>query len=74
MHWCRLGFNFMSEQPPITHGGTDRGYKVCQCSECGIVHECTPRFDFYTRFEAGLDSPLVCERCLIQNRLKPENN
>jgi hypothetical protein len=22
---------------PITHGGSDRGYKLCKCSACGVI-------------------------------------
>lgn len=51
---------------PITHGGEDRGYKFCLCSECGMTAQCTPRFDFYTRTEAGPNGPLVCERCIMK--------
>lgn len=53
------------QEQPITHGGADRGYKLCKCSECGTVATCTPRFDFYTRVEAGELSALVCERCVM---------
>lgn len=54
-----------TKDQPITHGGTDRGYKLCKCSECGVVAICNPRFDFYTRTQAGDNSPLVCERCIL---------
>lgn len=48
-------------EPVITHGGEDRGYKLCQCSVCGIRATCTPAFDFYTTTDAtGL---LKCETC-----------
>lgn len=49
---------------PITHGGVDRGYKLCQCHECKVVAECTPLFDFYTTDEED-SGPLICERCLM---------
>lgn len=50
---------------PITHGGTDRGYKICKCNQCGIVTECTPSFDFFTTdSDTG---PLICEPCLMVN-------
>lgn len=49
---------------PITHGGTDRAYKLCRCSECGIVQQCTPAFDFYVRNDQPEDGPLTCERCI----------
>lgn len=49
----------MSE--PVTKGGVDRGYKLCQCGECGIVEECTPRRDFYTTKDPL--GTLLCESC-----------
>jgi len=55
----------MTEHTPITHGGPDRCYKICKCSKCSTVRECTPSFDFYTLDEEGGDlGPLVCESCL----------
>jgi len=56
------------QEQPITHGGVDRGHKLCKCSECGTVATCTPLFDFYTRAEAGLSSELVCEVCIMGGR------
>lgn len=50
---------------PITHGGADRCWKLCRCSECGREEVCTPSFDFYTRGDDG-EGPLVCERCLTE--------
>lgn len=51
----------------ITHGGPDRGYKLCRCSDCGVEAVCTPMCDFYTL--PGNDTgPLLCETCV----LKPE--
>ena len=45
----------------ITHGGVERGYKLCQCSVCGTVATCTPSFDYYTTVDpVGL---LKCETC-----------
>jgi hypothetical protein len=46
----------------ITCGGTDRGYMLCNCNECGIVARCTPAFDFYTMDNDGM-GPLFCETC-----------
>ena len=36
----------------ITHGGSNRAYKLCQCSVCGTVATCTPSFDYYTTTDA----------------------
>lgn len=47
---------------PITHGGTDRGYKLCKCSKCGAEEVCTPRRDFYT-LRGDTKGPLHCEDC-----------
>lgn len=60
-------FNQIEHMPnPITHGGTDRGYKACKCSRCGKVDICTPTRNFYTTdSETG---PLVCEPCLLWKR------
>lgn len=52
----------------ITHGGVDRGFKLCKCTGCGEVSLCTPSNDFYTRTEDGLEGPLYCERCTLENR------
>lgn len=46
----------------ITHGGTDRGYKLCRCHKCGVESVCTPSNDFYTT--ESVDEPLKCEACL----------
>jgi len=53
----------MDETEVITHGGTDRGYKVCRCAACGYTAKCTVSNDFYTIGEddSGL---LYCESCL----------
>lgn len=51
----------MNENTPITHGGSDRGYKQCKCYRCGIVEVCTPARDFYTIDSAT--GPLWCETC-----------
>lgn len=65
----------MSE--PITHGGTDRGYKLCQCNQCKIVMKCTPRTDFYT-IGSDTSGPLYCERCFWEmvrkNLIKTNEN
>lgn len=56
---------------PITHGGTERGYKVCKCSQCSVEELCTPSRDFYTT-----DSPtglLLCETC-FWNRAEEQLN
>lgn len=59
---------------PITHGGSDRGYKMCKCRRCEIVTKCTPRFDFYTTDDEG-NGPLICERCLmVEWLLKTKKN
>jgi len=50
-----------TNEEPITHGGTDRGFKLCKCSECDTVKRCTPHQDFYTT-DAG-NGPLLCELC-----------
>lgn len=49
---------------PITHGGTDRGYKLCKCAKCGDEHQCTPTRDFFTLRDdpTGL---LYCESCMM---------
>lgn len=47
---------------PITHGGTDRGYKLCKCAKCGVEAECKPSFDFYTPPEDD-KGPLRCYGC-----------
>lgn len=49
---------------PITHGGPDRAYKLCKCSKCGLVEQCTPHRDFYTTDD--LKGPLLCETCFWQ--------
>lgn len=46
----------------ITHGGMDRGYKLCRCDDCGEESICTPENDFYTT-ENNDNGPLKCERC-----------
>lgn len=49
----------------VTHGGSDRGGKLCLCSSCGAVERCTPARDFYTTIhETG---PLLCEDCFWQH-------
>jgi hypothetical protein len=58
---------------PITHGGTNRQYKLCRCSDCGVEEFCTPSNDFYVRGKAGdqlslvdtADRLLVCEACVM---------
>ncbi len=45
----------------VTHGGTDRGYKLCRCHQCGQGSICTPTNDFYTT--RSEDEPLKCETC-----------
>ena len=50
----------MNNNEVITHGGTDRGYKICRCSNCNREEECTPQRDFYTTIDNG---PLYCETC-----------
>lgn len=50
-----------TDNNPITHNSDGpRGYKICKCCKCGIVQQCTPKFDFY--FKAGEDV-LHCETC-----------
>jgi hypothetical protein len=50
------------EQEIITMGcknPSDRCYKLCKCSKCGVVAECEITFGFY-----GDDGePLICEDC-----------
>jgi hypothetical protein len=53
--------NRITRENPITHGGTDRGYKMCQCSRCKRVSECTPSNDFY----GGEGDPLLCWACML---------
>lgn len=53
----------MTELEAIKYGGTDRGYKNCQCSVCGVVAESTPDFDFYTLGFEDNTGPLLCEIC-----------
>lgn len=52
----------MTEQTPITNGGSNRRYKQCKCGQCGTVRECVPNFDFYT-LEGDDDGLLQCENC-----------
>ena len=47
---------------PITHGGTDYGYKLCKCAKCGVERECTPSQDFYTLGDDDT-GPLHCFKC-----------
>ncbi len=57
----------------LTHATEEeRCWKQCKCSKCGIIAQCTPDFDFYTPFNSP-DSPLVCERCTMDDVLTPKN-
>lgn len=47
----------------ITHGGTARGFKVCQCFICGAAHQCTPQRDFYILAGFPESGPLACDHC-----------
>jgi hypothetical protein len=49
----------------ITHGGSDRGYKLCRCCDCGEESICTPDNDFYTTANDD-NGPLKCERCFAK--------
>jgi late competence protein required for DNA uptake (superfamily II DNA/RNA helicase) len=49
---------------PITHGGTDRGDKLCRCSRCGRESRCTMFDDYYT-LHGDDNGPLYCERCIM---------
>ena len=54
----------MNDVQPITHGGVDRGYKLCRCVECKEESVCTPSNDFYTiESDTG---PLHCEKCMLK--------
>lgn len=54
-------------EPIITHASNEpHGYKLCKCSECGVVRHCVPEFDFYVREGQPDNGPLVCEACLIK--------
>jgi hypothetical protein len=53
----------MKSEEPITHSGTDYGYKLCKCCKCGGIEECTPWRDFYPTTNDPV-SPLMCESCL----------
>lgn len=67
----------MTEQEIITHGGTDRGYKMCRCNKCMIEKKCTPFFDFYTLDKDGDAGPLYCEICMrqqVSEEFHKENN
>ncbi len=55
--------NHTHQMTPITHGGTDRGYKLCKCAKCGVERECTPAHDFFT-YGDDLTGPLYCGHCL----------
>lgn len=46
---------------PITHGGPDRRYEMCQCSKCGTVQQCVPGYDFFTTTDDL--GPLLCSDC-----------
>lgn len=50
----------------ITHGGSDYGYRLCQCHGCGKVARCTPEEDFYTRESDGESGWLYCFGCLTK--------
>lgn len=56
------------EEEIITHGGVDRGYRLCRCSKCEHVSRCTPDNDFYTAKEDP-NGLLCCERCVVHNVL-----
>lgn len=46
-----------------THKDADLRMEMCQCSNCKVVAQCTPAFDFY-----GDDGePLLCEPCMLAN-------
>jgi hypothetical protein len=48
----------------LTHCTEDARYRLCKCSECGLVAQCTPSFDFYTESLEPLNGePLWCEIC-----------
>ena len=48
----------------VTHGGSDRGNRLCRCSACGFESLCTPFCDFYTRPDDP-EGPLLCENCVM---------
>jgi hypothetical protein len=50
------------DQEVITHGGVDRGYKMCKCGKCHAVAECTPFNDYYT-IANDSNGKLYCESC-----------
>ena len=59
----------MSNESPRTHRTVEgECYKLCKCSECGVVATCTPIFDFFVRGhvegESQVGKPLICETCL----------
>lgn len=58
-----------TKEAPFTHDHPKRGYMMCKCGACGIVAQCTPSFDFYTKTDekTGL---LYCERCTMHGPYK----
>ena len=54
-----------------THANNEnRCWQFCKCAECGIVHVCTPSFDF---FSLGKEEPdetgfklLYCNSCFMR--------
>jgi hypothetical protein len=58
---------------PITHGGANRGYKLCKCSVCAKEEVCTPNRDFYVVTEDGPEGPLYCEDCFRTHCSKSHN-
>ena len=67
-----------TDEPIATKANEDRRYKLCRCGQCGQVHRCTPRFDFYARHSGLLfnpevdgkpDSPIYCAVCTADGQL-----
>ena len=61
--------NHTHQMTPITHGGTDRGYKLCKCAKCGVEAECTPKTPFFTLGDDDV-GPLHCMACFWDRRFE----
>lgn len=58
----------MIDEAVVTHGGTDRTYRVCRCSHCLVEAVCSPTDDFYTTdgpYPGATTSPLFCKSCVL---------
>lgn len=50
------------EEQTVTDPRMDRAWLSCKCHRCGIIAQCTPRFDFYE--PVSEPGTLICERCM----------